>query len=159
MRTERLIPLLFSLLLPACERESEDPAPREASRAAARDACVAEDLVIEAREKLAALQPPDGEGGEVPGVPGAARAYARVYREYAEVQTARLALADSTARARSPADSAHYARKAAAYSLSPPEPGTVEANVAQAYARDFNAIRANPAHFCNQEPLEGGDGR
>lgn len=154
MRKSLPILLLLSLLLSACREEREDPERRAVREAAARAACVAEDLALTARENLAALEPLAGADGAPGGAFGAAHTFARAYRDYAEFRAAALAYADSALRARAPADSARYAARAAQYALSEPTPGTMEANVATQYARQFEAVLRDPTHFCNREPLE-----
>ncbi|CAN5768283.1 hypothetical protein BH20GEM3_BH20GEM3_09810 [soil metagenome] len=52
--------------------------------------------------------------------------------------------------ARARGDSARYARSAVQYAPSPPESGTLEANVAGAFARDLAIVRADTTHPCNR---------
>lgn len=154
MRKSLPILLLLSLVVSACRDEGEDPERRAVREAAARAACVAEELALTARENLAALEPLAGAEGTPQGAFGAAHTFARAYRDYAEFRAAALAYADSALRAPTPADSARYAQRAVQYALSEPVPGTMEANVAEQYARQFEAVLRDPAHFCNREPLE-----
>ncbi|MDQ3389089.1 MAG: hypothetical protein M3483_06240 [Gemmatimonadota bacterium] len=147
-RTRSAIPgiLLGCLLLGACRDESESPERVAARRDAGLNACIAEELAVEAREKEATIEP-------MAQVMTGPYTYARVYRERAEVEMQRLALADSALHAANPGDSAGFAMRAATYSLSNPAGGSVEENAARAYYRDFAGLRANTEHFCHQERL------
>jgi hypothetical protein len=146
--------LLVLLLLAACAPERGNPERQAARRATARDACVAEELLIDAREKLTVMQPLAGAEVDPRSPMGAARTYARTYHDYAQLRAGSLAYADSALSAKTPADSARFAQFGAKYAVGPAAPGTVEANVAAEYARNFQAIASNPSHYCNQEPLE-----
>ena len=142
--------LSLPALLAACEGGSgESPERREARVAAARNACVAEELTIRARENQANLDTlAAASGGVAPGM-RAVYEYAAVYRNFAEMRSSALAYADSAAGARTPADSTRYAQKAAQFAVRPAEPGTLDGNVAEEWLRSFTATRGNPAHYCN----------
>ncbi|HEX7239839.1 MAG TPA: hypothetical protein VF263_06210 [Longimicrobiaceae bacterium] len=147
---------LFPALLAGCARDKEEDAERRELRtAAARNACVAEELLIRARENLATMAP-SGQGGAAGSALRAAYEYAQVYGSHAQLRMGMMANMDSALSARTAADSARYMKRAEGFDLRPPEPGTLDANVANAYARDFAQARANPGHYCNQEPLAGG---
>lgn len=154
MRLHHLRPLLaLPLALAACGRDAgEDPERREMRVAAARNACVAEELAIRARENLASLDTLAAASGGVQGPMQAAYTYAQVYRNLAELRHSSMAYMDSAASARTPADSARYVRRAEQFSVRAAEPGTVDANVADAWQRGFAEARRNPEHYCNQPP-------
>jgi hypothetical protein len=150
LRTAAAVLLALPALLAACEGGSgESPQRREARVAAARNACVAEELTVRARENQANLDTlAAASGGIGPGM-RAIYEYAVVYRNFAELRSSGLAYADSAVSARTPADSTRYAQKAAQFVVRRAEPGTLDGNVAEEWQRSFNAARANPAHFCN----------
>jgi hypothetical protein len=144
--------LVLAAALAACGRDAgEDPARREIRVAASRNACVAEELAIRARENLASLDTLAASGG-VAGPMQAAYTYAQVYRNFAELRLSSMAYMDSAVSAPAAADSARYMRRAEQFSTRPAEPGTVDANVANAWRRSFEEMRANPEHYCNQAP-------
>ncbi|HEX2189430.1 MAG TPA: hypothetical protein VHG51_11055 [Longimicrobiaceae bacterium] len=153
--------LLAAALLAACERApAEDPARREARVAASRNACVAEELAIRARENLASLDTMAAMSGGLQGPMRAPLEYATVAWNFAELRHSALAHMDSAVSAPTPGDSTRYAQRAAQYVVRPAEPGTVDANAAAEWQRNFAAARSNPAHYCNREPLgpQGGAG-
>lgn len=142
--------LAVPALLAACARDAgESPERREARVAAARNACVAEELTIRARENLANLDTLAAAGGGVAAGIRAVYEFAAVYRNFAENRSSALAYVDSATSARTPADSARYARRAAQFVVRPAEPGTVDGNVAEEWQRSFTRTRSNPQHYCN----------
>jgi hypothetical protein len=142
--------LALPALLAACEGgPGESPERREARVAAARNACVAEELTIRARENLANLDTLAAASGGVAAAMQAVYEYASVYRNFAENRSSALAYVDSAVSARTPADSTRYAQKAAQFVVRRGEPGTLDGNVAEEWQRSFTTARANPAHFCN----------
>lgn len=146
--------VLVPLLLAACERGEVQPdvPPRvaEARRVATLDACLAQVLSERSRESLEALQEFQGEDSPMIGPAQAAVAFARAYLQTAELHAAALARADSAMNhARSPADSTRYIQSGEAFLPRPPEPGTLESNVAAAWMRDFAALRADEDHRCH----------
>ncbi len=150
--------LALPALLAACEGGSgESPERREARVAAARNACVAEELTIRARENLANLDTLAAAGGGAAVAMRAVYEFASVYRNFAENRSAALAYVDSAASARTPADSTRYAGKAAQFVVRRGEPGTLDGNVAEEWQRSFATARANPAHYCNTS-IGGEDG-
>ncbi|HEV2149310.1 MAG TPA: hypothetical protein VGR37_18045 [Longimicrobiaceae bacterium] len=154
MRLHHLRPLLaLPLVLAACGRDAgEDRERRETRVAASRNACVAEELAIRARENLASLDTIAAMGGGVEGPMRAAYTYAQVYRNLAELRHSSMAYVDSALGAPTPADSARYMQRAAQFSVRAPEPETVDANVAAEWRRNFATTRGNPEHYCNQAP-------
>lgn len=147
----RLAWLLLPLALAGCDAEpAGSPERTAARREAARSACVAEELVIRARETATEMEQ------VAPGT--GPYAFAAAYRDYAELRFAAAAYADSASRAETPADSARYAARAVDFTPGRPSRETLEANIAQAYARDGIEILANPVHPCNQ-PAPGAEAR
>lgn len=147
--------LLASALLAACERApAEPPARREARVAASRNACVAEELAIRARQNLASLDTIAAMSGGLQGPMRAPHEYATVAWSFAELRHSALAYMDSALSAPTPGDSARYARRGEQFVVRPAEPGTVDANVAAEWQRNFATARTNPAHYCNQETPE-----
>lgn len=143
------VPALLALLA-ACEGGSgESPERREARVAAARNACVAEELTIRARENLANLDTLAAAGGGIAPGMQAVYEYAAVYRNFAEMRSSALAYTDSAVSARTPADSTRFARRAAQFVVRPAEPGTLDGNIAEEWQRSFTRTRTNPAHYCN----------
>ena len=149
--------LLVLAILTACDRDAADEAsagPERTSdqREAARAACIGRELLADAEEDLEELSSFTSDGSSlVAGSAGeAARTFATTYAEHARIRSGALAYSDSLLNyVRTPADSARYVRGAAGYALRPPEPGTIEANVAAAYARNFAAITRDEDHPCN----------
>lgn len=147
--------LVLALLVAGCDREpapsAEEIARRDvARRGTALEACIAEELALRARETVADLE------RFAPGT--GPYQFAAVYRDRAELRLLAAALADSAANAGSAADSARLARRSAEFAPPRPSGGTVEANVAESYARDAARIRSTPAHPCNRSADPEGDG-
>lgn len=161
--TSRLAALaLFPVLLIGCADDAPDPERVAVREQSAREVCIATELLIEARSELETLDAVSDPGNDADPLrtlaaqaAGAAREYARAYRQYAELRAGATEYVDSALRADAPEDSARYARLGARFATGPATPGTVERNVAEAYASDAAAIRSNPAHPCNRL---GGDG-
>ena len=149
--------LLVLAMLTACDRDDSDgvpadPAKTSEQREASRTACIGRELLADAEEDLEELSSFTGDGTSlVAGSAGeAARTFASTYAEHARIRSGTFAYADSLLNyVRTPADSARYAQAAAGYALRPPEPETIEANVAAAYARNFAAITRDEDHPCN----------
>lgn len=141
------LPLLLPALLAGCgEREPGVPPERlEARHTSAVAVCVARELLERARENERTVEE---AAAAMPGAQGPL-AFARTYREHAEVRLGYLVLTDSMLNAAGE-DSARLDAKARAYRLSPPEPGTLEGNVAARYAEDFLAAVSNPDHRCRR---------
>ncbi len=156
----RILAALALLLLTACTEEREGPSPEvvRMREDAARDACISRELYARAEEsfttlaELHGIEDPAVDPAEVlpPGAVRAAYLYAQVYRHHAELRRAAFAHLDSAFNhVRSPADSLRHLQAAANLAPPPPEPGTLEANVTTAYARDHTAIRQDADHRCN----------
>ncbi|HEX5726211.1 MAG TPA: hypothetical protein VFX98_12140 [Longimicrobiaceae bacterium] len=146
-----VVPLL---LLAACGGE---PEPTDAQRTARRDACVGEELLIQARTRLADL---DAVAGRTePGSAAAllterGRPLAAALAEYAERRHRETAYRDSAASAPGGEEADRFRRQAASYQVGAYPAGTVQANAIERYEEDFRVARANPDHPCNQEAEE-----
>jgi hypothetical protein len=153
MRIHRLVPALLLLVptLAACGRES--PEKRAARRDARRTACIADELALQAKERLAyrdtALA--RARGTPVEAISAASYRFAFAMKLHADAALKTAAYQDSALAARSREDSARYAGIAERARPLPPEPGSVEANVVQRYEEELAAAFGNPAHPCNQE--------
>lgn len=142
--------LVLTVVLGACERAAgEDPERRAARVAAARNACVAEELTIRARENLASLDTLAAMSGGLEGPLRATYTFAVVYRNFAELRSSALAYMDSAMVADTPADSTRFAQRAAQFVVRPGEPGTLDGNVSQEWERNFATTRGDPNHYCN----------
>lgn len=142
--------LALPALLAACGGGSdESPQRREARVAAARNACVAEELTIRARENVANLDTLAAAGGGIAAGMRAVYEYAAVYRNFAEMRSSALAYVDSAMSSGTPADSTRYMQRATQFVVRPAEPGTLDGNVAEEWQRSFTSTRADPAHYCN----------
>jgi len=157
MRIHRLVPALLLLVptLAACGRES--PEKRAARRDARRTACIADELALQAKERLAYMDTAlaRSRGTAVEAISAASFRFAFATKLHADAALKTAVYQDSALAARSREDSARYAGMAARARPLPPEPGSVEANAAQRYDEELAAAFGNPAHPCNQEDEEG----
>jgi hypothetical protein len=142
---------LAALTLAACG-DREDPAKAAQRTASRRAACVAEELAIQANTKVSSLDTmrtrmPDSFVAQV-------FPFAQAYFDYAKLRERQAAWTDSAVAATSKADSTRYAGQAARTAPGRGRPGSIEANAAQSYDRDFIMAMNNPDHPCNQESAE-----
>jgi hypothetical protein len=137
------------LALPACDRES--PERVAARKAAHRDACIAEELAVQANTQISQLDTMRA-GADAPNpLSSMIYPFARAYYDFAKARERQLSLMDSAAIARTPEDSTRFAQRAA--QAAPHAPSSqVEDNAAKDYQRHFADAMGNPAHPCNQEP-------
>ena len=144
----RLVPTLPLIVLALAACQGEDPARAERRQDAARAACVAEELAVQAGTRIAAL---DTLSATPMGSVMAQRTYpfVRGYYDHAKLSERRMALLDSAAAAASPEDSAGFATRAAAGAPGRGRPGTPEANAVERYNADSAAAMGNPSHPCN----------
>lgn len=123
-----------------------------------RVACVSRELVAHAEDNRLSLD--ELAAGDTTGADPAqalsqraarsAFEFARAYEHLATVRATRAAFMDSSLNhAATPADSSRYSALAAQSRLQPPGPGTVEANVTDAYMRDFAVLLNDSDHPCN----------
>ncbi|HEU0012366.1 MAG TPA: hypothetical protein VFQ45_01710 [Longimicrobium sp.] len=154
MRPTLAAALLLLTTLPACDRgDGLTTTQRQTRRDAVLGACIAEELLVEARSRLASLDTLLMQSTTADML-RAPHEFARVYATFADVRAHETAYVDSAYRAGSSADSARFTRQAASFRISTPPPGSVEANVAEQYARDFQRARGNAYHPCNVQLRE-----
>jgi hypothetical protein len=143
------LPLLFLL---GCERDTQRPAGArtEAQQGAARDACLAEALVVHAEESHAALQEWGFDDALGAGIATAAGEFSRAYLQHAQLRYGSLAHVDSAMNhARAPADSTRHVQTAQGFLPRGFEEGTLEFNVAAAWLRDYATLLADEDHRCH----------
>jgi hypothetical protein len=138
-------------LIAACDRgEPAAGADNPAAMEAARDACISAELLERARDGVEALEAFQREDAPPMGPAAAALQFAGILEQHAQLRHAASAYADSAINhARAAADSVRYMQRAEAFLPRPPEPGSVEHNVASAWLRDYAAIRMDEDHRCN----------
>lgn len=160
LRAAPLLPLILLLVpLTACDRGPE-PVPAEVARAreqSARAACAATELLRRASDDVASLEETlastsdTGRASVVTRQAGtAALVFARGYQQHSQLRADRIIQLDSAYNhSRGAADSARHVEAARRLAARVPDPGTLEANVASAYERDFTALFGDPDHPCN----------
>jgi len=144
------------LLLAACGEDKGRAAARQLAR---RNACVAAELALDAKEKLASLDTAmvGARGGPMEQVTMAGHTFAAAYRQWADAASQSADYADSAAYAPSRDDSVRYARMAEQARIRPGAPGTVQGNAVASYNQDVSRAFANPDHPCNKPKDEDGD--
>lgn len=144
--------LLLVFVVASCASDDDGPsaAQLEQQNAAARDACIAERLLLRAQDELQTLV--DLQVGPAP------LAFQQAYTQHADLRHTSLALLDSAYNhARSPADSTRYADASRGYEIRLPEAGSVEDNVLRSYETNFFQILDDEDHPCNwQAELQRG---
>lgn len=152
MRITRVLPALLAsaVLLSACGGES--PEKRAARHDVRRTLCVAEELSLQAKERLASLDTvlAGARGTPMESTVAAAYQFAFAMKAHADSAMRSAAYMDSSMTARADEDSARYA--ALAIRTRPPaaRANTVEENAAVRYSREMAAALGNPAHPCNK---------
>jgi len=158
MRTPKLIPLALLLLAAAAISAAcgESPARKAARDQARRTSCVAAELALTAKERLAGLdtQMVVVQGGPFEQVTAASRQFAAAYRDYANAYSQSADLADSASYARESSDSVRYAQEAQRARPAIPQAGTVPGNAYGRFRSDMEAALANPDHPCNKAVAE-----
>lgn len=157
MRTNtlRIVALAAPLLLAAaCGEDKERVASRNLAR---RSSCLAAELALDAKERLAALDTAvaGAEGTPLEQATIASHAFVTAYRAWADATVISADAADSAANARSPEDSLRWARASEQARPKPVPRGTVEGNAAESYNQDFARRFSNPDHPCNKAVAEG----
>lgn len=148
--------LLLALLSAACGWR-DTPVRAGARREASRASCIATELMIAARTRAAAtdtLLAGGAASSPMGTVAVATAAFARASDQYATARAAELAYRDSALAAPTAEDSARLAGEAARRAPGPAMPGTVDANAAERWGRDFAEARANPDFPCNQSATD-----
>jgi hypothetical protein len=141
--------LIALLALGAC---GDSKARKEARQLARRNSCVAGELALDAKERLASLDTAAvaAQGGALQQVTEASWQFANAYKAWADAVAASADLADSAAFARSRADSLRLAGEAARSRPLPPAPGSLIANASAQYNEDVTKALGNPDHPCNK---------
>jgi hypothetical protein len=144
-----------ALLLAACGENEARAAARQLAR---RNSCVAAELALDAKERLAALDTAvvSAQGGPMEQVTVAGHTFAAAYKQWADAAAQSADHADSAAFARSRDDSLRFARLSEQARIRPGAPGTVQGNAVASYNQDVARAFANPDHPCNQ-PQDGKD--
>lgn len=143
------------LLLAACGEDKGRVAARQLAR---RNACVASELALVAKEKLASLDTAaaGAEGTPLEQVTQASRSFSAAYRAWADASSRSAELADSAANASSRDDSVKYARMADQARPAAVPQGSMEGNAAASYNADVARAFGNPDHPCNKPQEEDG---
>jgi len=137
------------LLLAACGENKARAAARQLAR---RNSCVAAELALDAKERLAALDTAmaGAQGGPMEEVTVAGHTFATAYKQWADAASQSADYADSAAFATSRDDSVRYARMSDQARIRPGAPGTVQGNAVASYNEDVARAFANPDHPCNK---------
>ena len=151
MKRSTLLPAAAAalLLLAACGEDRGRVAARQLVR---RNSCIASELALDAKERLASLDTAVAvaQGTQMEQVTVASRTFAAAYRQWADAVSRGSDYADSAAFARSHEDSVRFARQAAQARPRPVDRGTVEGNAAARFNDDFSRAFGNPDHPCNK---------
>ena len=160
MRNPKLMAVAAAVLacaaLAAC---CESAAKKEAREQARRTACVASELALDAKVRLAALDTEvvRMQGSPLEQVTVAGHLFAGAYKAYADAASRAAELADSAANAGSRDDSVRWAGQAQRARPPAPHPG-VEQNAAERFNGDLQEALANPDHPCNKPKDADDDG-
>ncbi|HEV7586624.1 MAG TPA: hypothetical protein VGO40_00745 [Longimicrobium sp.] len=143
------------LLLAGCA----DRGRAAARQLARRNSCIAAELALDAKERLASLDTAvaTAQGTPLEQVTVAGHAFAAAYRQWADASSRSADLADSAAFARSREDSVRLIRQSDEARPLPVAHGTVESNAAASFNQDFARAFGNPDHPCNQPRVKDGD--
>lgn len=136
------------LLLSGCENRA-----RTAARQLARqNSCIASELALDAKERLAALDTAlvTSAGTPMEQVTRAGYAFSAAYRQWADAMSRVADFADSASYARSKEDSVRFARQSEQARPRAPQQGTVEGNAVASYNQDVTRALTNPDHPCNK---------
>lgn len=143
----RKSPLVLLLAVAAACGGSDDegaPVMSEASREAARRACISARLAQQTTDELQTLEQMSGTGQLT--------VFSRALNQHALLREVAYAHQDSAFRfSPTPQDSARHARLSDQYQISLPNPGSVEENVIRDYERKFAIIYNDQDHPCNWE--------
>ncbi|HEU4558905.1 MAG TPA: hypothetical protein VFS20_13690 [Longimicrobium sp.] len=159
MRIPTLIPVAALLLAAAALTAAcgESPARKVAREQARRTSCVAAELALASKERLARLdtQMVATQGSPMQQVLQATHQFASAYHGYATAYSRSVDLADSAAFAASREDSTRLAQQSQSSRPQFPPPNTVQANAANRFTTDMQAALANPDHPCNVKEEDG----
>jgi hypothetical protein len=140
---------LALLALAACGGDKA----REASRSLARrNSCVAAELALNAKERLASLDTAVARATGTPmqQVTEASWQFAATYKAWADAASHSADLADSAAWAGNRADSTRWAGEALASRPTAAPNDRLAANAAATFNQDVTRALGNPDHPCNQ---------
>lgn len=154
MKRATLLLLLPALLAGCSEHPVREVPPqvRAERLAAERNACIAVALADEAADNLATLNSAAQAAPSLGAIHEATRAYAGAFLRHAQLRETAYLYADSALNyAKTPADSARFAKHAQSFVISVPERGSVEGNVFAEYQAKFSAMLADPSNPCNWE--------
>lgn len=143
-----LLAAAAALLLAGCQDRG-----RAAGRQLARqNSCIAAELALDAKERLAALDTAvaTAEGTPMEQVTRAGYTFAAAYRQWADAMSRAADYADSAAHARSRDDSVRFARLSEQARPRAVRQGTVEGNAVASYNQDVSRALTNPDHPCNK---------
>jgi fructoselysine-6-P-deglycase FrlB-like protein len=159
MRTLKLIlpaVVLLAVVAAACGESAERKAAKDLAR---RNSCVAAELALTAKERVARLdtQVVVTQGGPFERITVAGREFAASYKTFADAFSRSADYADSAAFARSRADSLRFARMADSVRPVVSPAAGMERNSAVRFTEDMRVALSNPDHPCNQpkDPDEG----
>ena len=149
MTNWRMAAALALLLAAGCGEDQGRVAARALAR---RTSCVAAELALDAKERLAAL---DTAVATVQGTPleqatVASHAFVTAYKAWADQSAGSADYADSASYARSRGDSVRFARLSEQARPRPVPRGSLEGNAAESYNKDFARAFGNPDHPCNK---------
>lgn len=149
MTNWRMAAALALLLAAGCGEDKGRVAARTVAR---RTSCLAAELALDAKERLASL---DTAVATVQGTPLeqatlASHAFVTAYKAWADASSTSADYADSASFARSRQDSVRFAQLSVQARPGAVPRGTVEGNAAESYNKDFARAFANPDHPCNK---------
>lgn len=142
-------------LLPAFAAACGEDQGRVAARQLARrNSCIAAELALDAKERLAALDTAvaTAKGTPLEQATLASYTFVSAYRAWADASSRSADYADSATYARSRDDSVHLAQLADQARPRAVPVGSVEGNAAASYNQDFRRAFGNPDHPCNKPP-------
>lgn len=147
--------LLLCASAAACGENQGRAAARQLAR---RNSCIAAELALDAKERLASLDTAvvASQGTPLEQATVASHVFVTAYKAWADASSRSLDFADSASYARSRQDSVRLAQMAEQARPKAVPAGTVEANAAKSYDADFTRAFGNPDHPCNK-PTQADD--
>jgi hypothetical protein len=148
----KLLPGAAALLLVSLAACGDDDARQAGRQLARRNSCVAAELALNAKERLASLDTAVARANGTPlqQVTEASWQFAATYKAWADAASHSADLADSAAYARSSTDSTRWAGEAVRTRpvAAPGDP--LAANAATTFSGDVTQALGNPDHPCNR---------
>ena len=141
--------LLAAQAVAACGEDKGRAAARQLAR---RNSCIAAELALDAKERLASLDTAvvAAQGTPLEQATVASHVFVTAYKAWADASSRSLDFADSASWARSREDSTRLAQMADQARPKAVPAGSVEANAAKSYDADFTRAFGNPDHPCNK---------